>query len=86
MPYSIALAINKLKDDEQLKKMIQGYFVDYSPLQYVKEAVKAILGEDEKPNPFAKVSRSTNKFYKLPVEKQSEIQQKLSEIEALLAG
>jgi ParB family chromosome partitioning protein len=109
MPYSIALAINKLKNDTDLKKMIQGYFVDYSPLQYVKEAVKAILCEDEKPNPFAKVSRSTNKFYnspkgapvsfkeeeahqvffktyKLPVEKQSEIQQKLSEIEALLAG
>jgi ParB family chromosome partitioning protein len=86
MPYTIALAMNKLKDDDQLKKMIAGYFVDYSPLQYVKEAVKAILGEDEQPNVFNKISRENKKFYKLPSEKQDAIKQKLSEIEALLAG
>jgi ParB family chromosome partitioning protein len=86
MPYTIALVMNKLKDEAILKKMIEAYFIDYPPIQYVKENVNELLGEDEQPNPFAPISKKVKKFYSLPVEKQDFIKQKISEIQSALAG
>jgi ParB family chromosome partitioning protein len=86
MPYTVALALNKLKDENQLKKMIKGYFINHPTLKYVKDKVRDLLGEANQPNPLEKFSINSKKFKKLPPKKQAEIKQKISEIESLLAG
>jgi hypothetical protein len=86
MPYTIASVLNKIKIDEKLSQLIDEYIVNKPTLQAVKETIHYILGDTEKPNPFAPITKGGKKFYTLPVEKQTVIQEKIKEIQELLAS
>jgi hypothetical protein len=52
----------------------------------IKEKVLAFLSTVTKPNPLTLVYKKSKEFYHLPQDKQQVIQQKLLEIQALLAA
>jgi ParB family chromosome partitioning protein len=84
--YTIAIEINKIKDDTKMKELLNEVFDKNLTFKEIKEKVLAVLGTATKPNPFTTVFKKSKEFYHLPQDKQQVIQQKLLEIQALLAA
>jgi ParB family chromosome partitioning protein len=83
--YTIALEVNKLRNEKEKMKQVINQIVE-KDLGYaeVKKLVREALGQQIKANPFSSLSKKFAKsFFKLPVEKQKLIEQKLKEIEQL---
>jgi len=73
LTYSNAIELNKLKDDEQLKALMEEVLQKNLPTRMVSERVKQLIGSAEKPNLLKDVSKAIKEFNSFPSEKQEEV-------------
>lgn len=84
IPYSHAIELNKIKDDEILKKLIAEVIEKNMSKEDLINKIKSIRGTDVKLNPFKDFSRKLRFFNNLPKNKQSLIEEKIKEIYKIL--
>ncbi len=84
--YTFALEINRVKDAEKQKELLEEVLDQHLSIKEIKAKVQVILGIAEKPNPFQNLNKKLKVFNNLPQDKKETIQKKVQEIEALLAG
>ncbi|MFN8578572.1 MAG: ParB/RepB/Spo0J family partition protein [Candidatus Sericytochromatia bacterium] len=84
LPYSHAIELNKIKDDNLLKKLIAEVIEKSMSKDELINKIKSIRGTDVILNPFKDFSRKLRFFNNLPKNKQSLIEEKIKEIYKIL--
>jgi ParB family chromosome partitioning protein len=84
LPYSHAIELNKIKDRNILKKLLNEVLEKGMSKDELITRIKSIRGDTVKANPFTEISRKLRYFHNLPSDKQSLIEQKIKEIYHLL--
>jgi ParB family chromosome partitioning protein len=84
LPYSHAVELNKIKDEEILQKLISEVIEKNMSKEELINRIKSIRGTDVTLNPFRDFSRKLRFFNNLPKNKQSLIEEKIKEIYKIL--
>lgn len=84
--FSYALQLNKVKDPEKMKDLLNRFTNNEITKDELKKEIKEIVGENKKVIPFEETLKKLRAFPELPEDKQKAVTSKMSEVEQILAS